>query len=95
MFRTASSDADSASRPSYEEMYDTLKEVYQADGTAMLFSETAREHRKYGVFDEEFFDWLTMKENVEGPNTEAGSMYAKVRARLANPLLRQPAPFEF
>lgn len=74
-----------------EQLYDALAAAYAADGSGMQFWEVARAHRSQGVFDDAFFDWLTR----ESRSGERAELAAKMMARLSNPLLRQPAPFEF
>jgi hypothetical protein len=43
------------------------------------------------VFEVEFFEFLS--DRID--SGEDADMAEKVRARLSNPLLRQPAPFEY
>jgi hypothetical protein len=76
--------------PSREEL---LRDLIAAmnDGSGMAFWEAARERRKFGVFEDSYMDWLTEKVERGG---EDGEVAERVRARLVNPLLRQPAPFE-
>jgi hypothetical protein len=59
----------------------------------MLFNEVARAHRKYEVFSEAYFSWLAAQAKV-CTDFEEKDFIQKVTAKLSNPLLRQPAPFE-
>jgi hypothetical protein len=77
---------------SFDELFSILVEAYHADGSGMQFWETARSHRGSQVFEEVFVDFLTNKIKAR---SEDASMAEKIMARLSNPLLRQPAPFEF
>lgn len=92
-FGAASGDqADAgAAGPSREELLADLIRAMNEDGSGMAFWEAARERRKHGVFEDSYIDWLTAKVERGG---DEGEVAERVRARLVNPLLRQPAPFE-
>jgi hypothetical protein len=77
--------------PSREDLLRDLVEAMGRDGSGMAFWEAARERRPHGVFEDAYIDWLTAR--VEAGGAE-GEVAERVRARLVNPLLRQPAPFE-
>jgi len=68
-----------------EQVLAELLEAIAADGSGMTFWETARGLRKRGVFEDSYIAWLTERRDETAE---------RVRARLVNPLLRQPAPFE-
>jgi hypothetical protein len=68
----------------FDELYDILVQAYAADGSGMLFWETARAHRDDNVFEVEFFEFLA--DRID--SGEDADMADKVRARLSNPLLR-------
>jgi hypothetical protein len=80
---------------SYEELFYALQEAYAADGTGMQFWEVARFHREQGVFDPPFFDYLHQRQQQQDLSPEDKDLAFKMMCRLSNPLLRQPAPFEF
>jgi hypothetical protein len=81
-------------QPSNQALFDILEAAYAADGSGMHFWEVARAHRAHGVFEEPYMEWLAQQQ--KGAATpEARERAAKMMARLSNPLLRQPAPFEF
>lgn len=77
--------------PSREDLLADLVDAMGRDGSGMAFWEAARERRRHGVFEDAYIDWLTAR--VEAGGAE-GEVAERVRARLVNPLLRQPAPFE-
>lgn len=52
--------------PTFQQMYNRLVDALQTDGSTMLFWETARAHRQYGVFEEPFFDWLGAQVSPQG-----------------------------
>jgi len=81
--------------PSNDEMFEALKDAYARDASGMLFAETARARRCYGVFEETYFDYLDARCRAAGAGSDEAAWVDRVRAKLANPLLRQPAPFEF
>lgn len=81
-------------RPSNEEIFQALKSAYIEDGSGMLFNEVARAHRKYEVFSEAYFEWLSGQAK-QCTDFEEKDFIQKITAKLCNPLLRQPAPFEF
>lgn len=90
----SSSSTETGSAPatmSFEELFEVLIEAYEADGSGMHFWETARSQRKNQVFDEPFMEYLT---TMVDSGSEEADLADKVRAKLSNPLLRQPAPFE-
>ena len=77
-------------------MYDALEAAYKADGSGMQFWEVARAHRNLGVFDPPFFEFLEQRQKeLTGVDEEGKEMAFKMMCRLSNPLLRQPAPFEY
>ncbi len=83
---------------SNDALFDILAEAYTADGSGMQFWEVARAHRSYGLFDPPFFEYLEQRQKAaaggDGDAAEQREMAFKMMCRLANPLLRQPAPFE-
>jgi hypothetical protein len=81
---------------SHEQLFEVLSGADAADGTGMHFAEVARAHRQHGVFEASFFDHLDVRQRaaVEAGDEAARELAYKVMCRLANPLLRQPAPFE-
>lgn len=72
-----------------------LAEAYTADSSGMAYWEAARALRGDGVFEDKFFDELDRRSRDAARPAEERELAAKMMARLANPLLRQPAPFEF
>lgn len=80
---------------SYEALFALLQAAYTADGSGMQFWETARAHRHEGVFDPPFVEYLEQEQQREGVSDERRDTAFKMMCRLSNPLLRQPAPFEF
>jgi hypothetical protein len=81
---------------SNDALFDVLAAAYAADGSGMQFWEVARAHRIYGVFEPPFFDYLDQRQKAAGAegDAEQKDLAFKMMCRLANPLLRQPAPFE-
>jgi hypothetical protein len=78
---------------SNDAIFDALATAYSADGSGMQFWEVARAHRQYGVFDPPYFDYLEQRQKAAADESEKELAF-KMMCRLANPLLRQPAPFE-
>lgn len=75
-------------------MLEALRTAYQQDGSGMLFNEAARSHRKHDIFSEGYFVWLAEQAKAT-QDTDERELLWKIVAKLSNPLLRQPAPFEF
>ncbi len=75
-------------------MLERLLAANARDGSGMAFWEEARSLRKHGVFEEPFVEYLTQQAEAAADDLGRQRIEA-VRARLSNPLLRQPAPFEF
>jgi hypothetical protein len=49
-----------------------------------------------GVFDTPFMEYLEQRQQpASGATAEERDLAFKIMCRLSNPLLRQPAPFEF
>lgn len=90
-FGGAAAAASAASPSDPEALLADLIDAMNADGSGMAFWEAARERRSQGVFEDSYIDWLTAKVERGG---DEGEVAERVRARLVNPLLRQPAPFE-
>jgi hypothetical protein len=82
---------EAASQSDREALLSDLVAAMESDGSGMAFWEAARGLRARGVFEDRYIDWLTEREKAGG---EEGGVAERVRARLVNPLLRQPAPFE-
>ncbi|WIA34550.1 hypothetical protein OEZ86_012872 [Tetradesmus obliquus] len=81
---------------SFEVLLLELQEALDADGSGMMFWEAARARRKDGVFEPPFTDFLEQRQQPgSGCTPEQRDQAFKMMARLSNPLLRQPAPFEF
>ncbi|KAF6242296.1 hypothetical protein COO60DRAFT_206496 [Scenedesmus sp. NREL 46B-D3] len=88
--------AAAQSRVSFEALLQELQEAYDADGSGMGFWEAARARRKDGVFDPPFMEYLEQRQRPDsGTTAEERDLAFKMMCRLSNPLLRQPAPFEF
>lgn len=77
---------------SFDQILSELIEIYNTDSTGMEFWEVARSRRDTGIFEEEFFIYLS-EEAGKSP-IDRRETILKVQAKLSNPLLRQPAPFE-
>ncbi|CAL5220655.1 g2700 [Coccomyxa viridis] len=93
----ASNRSDANTQPaalSQQQILDSLQQAYQSDSTGMQFWEVARSHRNDGVFEDSFSNFLT-QQIAAAPEGVAREALLKLQARLSNPLLRQPAPFEF
>lgn len=95
MFRAGT--AAAASQVDPEELLRMLVEAMQNDTQGgMGFWEAARAQRAQGVFDPPFVeDFLTAKAAELAPTDERMARAVRaVQAKLCNPLLRQPAPWE-
>jgi len=80
--------AESASEAASALSFEALTELLSAAPPALL-SEAAEPHRAV-AFGDAYTDYLTRLVEAGG---EAGVRAEKLRARLANPLIRQPPPF--
>lgn len=78
---------------SNDALFDVLAAAYSEDGSGMEFWEVARAHRKYGVFEPPYFDYLEQQQKAAASEADRELAF-KMMCRLSNPLLRQPAPFE-
>jgi hypothetical protein len=78
---------------SNDALFDALAAAYGSDGSGMEFWEVARAHRRYGVFEPPFVDYLERRQKAADSDLERELAF-KMMCRLSNPLLRQPAPFE-
>jgi hypothetical protein len=73
---------------------DELIEAYVNDKAGgMYFQEAARSLRSLGIFEEEYFVFLS-EESERSENKQRSEIIRKVIARLSNPLLRHASPFE-
>lgn len=59
----------------------------------MYFQEAARSRRSLGIFEEEYFVFLS-EESERSEDKHRAEIIQKVIARLSNPLLRHASPFE-
>jgi hypothetical protein len=59
----------------------------------MYFQEAARTRRSLGIFEEEYFIFLS-EESERSEDKQRAEIIQKVIARLSNPLLRHASPFE-
>lgn len=73
---------------------DDLIDAYVNDnGGGMYFQEAARSRRSLGIFEEEYFVFLS-EESERSEDKHRAEIIQKVIARLSNPLLRHASPFE-
>jgi hypothetical protein len=73
---------------------DELIDAYVNDnGGGMYFQEAARSRRSLGIFEEEYFVFLS-EESERSEDKQRAEIIRKVIARLSNPLLRHASPFE-
>lgn len=90
--QTSTSGGALLDRSSDEGLLKVLQDALRVDPSGSEFGSVAGKLRSKGIFEEEFFHFLGQEIRIA--TGEDRVILEKIVARLSNPLLRQPAPYE-